>query len=218
MKPLVKYSRVASYLEHLYDALNADLFNGELVRPVITLQSTPRSYGHLTVHDAWSVKGNGYRELNIGAGTLDRPIEYIICTLVHEMVHQYNLEVLSVQDCSRGGTYHNKLFKATAESVGLVVERTEKYGYSRTTPGDELLEWMLKNDVQEIHICRTNPATPAARIGTHTGDGGVELPTITTRTSHHRRYVCPCCRTIIRATKAVRVLCADCNGELFVEM
>lgn len=153
MKELTKYSRLAGYLEKLYDKLNADFFDGVLDRPVITIQSSSRSYGHYTLYDAWSVKGEGHKEINIAAGTLNRPIEYTVCTLLHEMCHQYNNEIVNTQDCSRGGTYHNKYFKQTAETHGLIVTRTEKYGWSTTTPSDELLEWILNND---ILICADN--------------------------------------------------------------
>ena len=90
MKEITKYSRLAGYLEKLYDKLNAAFFDGELERPVITIQSSSRSYGHYTLYDAWSVKGAGYKEINIAAGTLNRPIEEVIATLLHEMSHQYN--------------------------------------------------------------------------------------------------------------------------------
>jgi hypothetical protein len=89
MKNLTKYNRVAGYLNRVYDLLNADYFQGTLQRPVITIQSTPKAYGHYTLYDAWSVGENGTREINIGAGTLARPIENVISTLLHEMVHQY---------------------------------------------------------------------------------------------------------------------------------
>ena len=46
MKELSKYSRLAGYLEKLYDKLNDHFFAGQLDRPVITIQSTPRAYGH----------------------------------------------------------------------------------------------------------------------------------------------------------------------------
>ena len=69
MKELSKYSRLAGYLEKLYDKLNDHFFDGQLDRPVITIQSTPRAYGHYTLYDAWSVKGEGRKEINIGAGT-----------------------------------------------------------------------------------------------------------------------------------------------------
>ncbi len=162
MKELTKYSRLAGYIEKLYDKLNDHYFSGQLDRPVITIQSSSRSYGHYTLYDAWSVKGEGYREINIAAGTLNRAIEYTVCTLLHEMVHQYNHEVLNVQDTSRGGTYHNKFFRQAAETHGLIVERSDKYGWSVTSPSDGLLEWILDNDVQEIKLTRNDHYTVSA--------------------------------------------------------
>lgn len=82
MKELTKYSRLAGFLEKLYDKLNTDFFDGVLERPVITIQSSSRSYGHYTLYDAWSVKGEGYKEINIAAGTLNRPIEYIMGKII----------------------------------------------------------------------------------------------------------------------------------------
>ena len=107
--------------------MNDDFFSSQLEMPIITIQSTPRAYGHYSVSPIWTVNGEEKKhEINIGACTLDREIEYIITTLVHEMVHMYNNTVLKIQDCSRGGTYHNKQFKATAESVGLIVTKSDK--------------------------------------------------------------------------------------------
>ena len=51
------------------------------------------------------------RGINIGAGTLARPIENVCATLLHEMCHYFSF-VNGVQDCSRGNTYHNKRFKS----------------------------------------------------------------------------------------------------------
>ena len=52
MKEISKYSRLAMYLEKLYDKLNHDFFEDSLERPVITVQSTARAYGHYTLYDA----------------------------------------------------------------------------------------------------------------------------------------------------------------------
>lgn len=209
MKEISKYSRLAMYLEKLYDKLNHDFFNDTLERPVITVQSTVRAYGHYTPYDAWSIKGKGYRELNIGAGTLDRPIENVLATLLHEMCHQYNDTVLNVQDCSRGGTYHNRFFKDTAESHGLIVSKTEKYGYSRTEPSDSLLEWILNNNIQEIQLCRNDMPMVVHLVGTVNG-GITGLSGSTCGKTGSRRYVCPECGTIVRATRTVNVICGDC--------
>ena len=114
MKDTIKTSRTAGYLEKIFRALNADWFGGELEEPIITIQSTPRAYGHVTVAKIWQRKGEQRHELNIGAETLERPIENVVATIMHEAVHLYNL-AHGVQDCSRGGSYHNKKFRDEAE-------------------------------------------------------------------------------------------------------
>lgn len=208
MKEIVKTSRLAGQLEKLYNKLNTDFFSGELIPPVITIQSTPRAYGHYTLFDAWSVKGEGRRELNIGAGTLDRPIELTITTLLHEMCHQYNNEVLNTQDVSRGNTYHNKRFKQTAEEHGLTVTRSDKYGWSHTTPSDLLLDWILNNNIQDIKLSRNDFTGLQIAGGNHTANGSPPITRI--GTSNSRRYVCPRCNMIARTTRAARLICGDC--------
>lgn len=209
MKELTKYSRVAGYLEKLYDKLNEDFFDGVLIRPVITIQSTSRAYGHYTLHDAWSIKGAGYREINIAAGTLDRPIENVATTLVHEMTHQYNNEVANVQDCSRGGTYHNKLFRIAAEAHGIHVSRSEKYGWSITEPSDRLIEWLADNGIHDIPMGRNEGAALRITGGDRTAQVSVDVPGLTGK-SGSMRWICPGCGAIVRSTKAVNLICGDC--------
>lgn len=206
MKEIVKTSRLAGQLEKLFNLINTDWFNGELETPVITIQSTPRAYGHYTAFNAWSVKGEGRREINIGAGTLDREIEYTIATLIHEMCHMYNDTVLHIKDCSNQGVYHNKQFKKTAEAHGLTVTRSEKYGWSHTEPSDELIEWILENNIAEIKLNR-NEGYGIRVTGGNAANGGAVPRGITKNKS--RRYHCPACNTIIRATRSVNVLCGD---------
>ena len=114
MKQLTSYNRVAGYLNKIFDLLNEHYFEGELVRPTITIQSTPKAYGHFSTRpDTWvSVTGNSF-EINIGAGTIGRPIELVATTLLHEMTH-YFCCVSGINDTSRGNLYHNKRFKAVA--------------------------------------------------------------------------------------------------------
>ena len=83
MKETIKTSRTAGYLEKIFRAVNARYFNGELEEPIITIQSTPKAYGHVTVAKSWQRGESTRHELNIGAGTLDRPIENVVATFVH---------------------------------------------------------------------------------------------------------------------------------------
>lgn len=129
MKETVKTSRTAGYLEKIFRALNAKYFNGELEEPIITIQSTPRAYGHVTVAKAWQRGDTTRHELNIGAGTLARPIENVVATTLHECVHLWNLQN-GIQDCSRGGQYHNKKFKEAAEARDLKISYDPRIGWS----------------------------------------------------------------------------------------
>lgn len=85
MKQLTSYNRVAGYLNKIFDLLNAEYFENELSRPTITIQSTPKAYGHFSLKDdTWVSSIGNSHEINIGAGTLARPIEEVIATLLHE--------------------------------------------------------------------------------------------------------------------------------------
>lgn len=212
MKEITKSSRLLGQLEKLYRMINADLFNGELQPVTITVQSTPRAYGHIVLGDIWSVKGEGSKELNIGAGTLDRPIEEVVATLVHECCHLLNFQH-NIGDCSNHGVYHNRFFKATAEAHGLIVTRSEKYGWSHTAPGESLIDYILENDIPDIMMNRNEYHGIRIAGGDKAANGGA-LPISTTRPSSTRKLICPCCGQSVRATKAVNILCGDCMMKM----
>ena len=154
MKQTIKTSRAAGYLEKMFRILNNYYFNGEIEEPIITMQSTPSAYGHVTVAKAWhKANGDERHELNIDAGTLDRPIEDVTATLLHEMIHLYHLQN-GVKDCSRGGTYHNKKFKVTAEACDLKIDYDPRIGWSITSPTEKLIELIIAQGWEDICIGR----------------------------------------------------------------
>lgn len=104
---------VISCLEELFQKFNDKFYAGKLEQPIITVSpdTTGGAYGWCTAWKAWkddveSSADEGYYEINLCAEHLNRPFEQICGTLLHEMVHLYNLYE-GVQDTSRGGTYHN---------------------------------------------------------------------------------------------------------------
>ena len=211
MKQLTSYNRAAGYLNKIFDLLNETYFENTLSRPTITIQSTPKAYGHFSLReDTWISKLGATHEINIGAGTLARPIEEVAATLLHEMVHYFNYEN-GIQDCSRGNTYHNKRFKTAAEARGLCVSHSDKYGWSHTSPGDSLLQFCLDNDLSDILINRNEFFSyRVTGTGTHSGTATPAPP----RTSSTRKYLCPCCGNSVRATKQVNIGCLDCGVQM----
>lgn len=198
-------SQATKFLEDAFAALNKEYFENTLSTPIITIQSSPRAYGHFTTNKIWkhTHKGAAYHEINISAETLNRPISSTVATLVHEMVHYY-CQLNSIQDTSRGGTYHNKRFKGEAEKRGLLIEYDEKIGFSLTQPAPALKSFCSRQGWR-------NKLT-ISRGGNFGGnDPKPKKPTST------RKYVCPCCAQSVRATKDVNLICGDCTAAMLPE-
>ena len=210
MKQLTEYNRVAGYLNKIFDKLNAHYFESALTKPVITIQSTPRAYGHVSVADVWYSDERTRKELNIGAGTLNRPIENVVATMLHEMCHIYNMQN-GIKDTSRGYTYHNKKFKEAAESRDLHIEHDSTIGYSITSPTDALVEWCIAEELGEIKVYRGEFGfAPRPTGNPSTGDPDTDTPTPTKRPSSTRKYICPKCRASVRATREISLICGAC--------
>ena len=217
MKETVKTSRAAGQLEKMFRALNRDSFGGELEEPIITIQSTPGAFGHVTVGKTWKRKDDWRHELNISADWLERPIEELTATMIHEMVHLYNIKH-NIQDCSRGGSYHNKKFKEEAEKHMISIEKHEKYGWTITKPTEALVEYIISQGWEEIQINRfpftglRGPAGDKAKGGETQTPEGEEKPK---RTSW--KHVCPMCGAIARTTKKIPLICGICREDMVIE-
>lgn len=199
-----KYIGTVEYLSRLYDYCNAKLFDGELVKPVITVQQDAKNKtnGWWSVGKVWqeNAEDEGEHELNMTAQQLNRPLcatdkDSICSTLIHEMCHQF-AQAINLQDTSRAGNYHNKLFKKIAEEHGLHVECVATIGWSHTTLTESTAALITE-------FVKDNPASVIYRAPVFKGQ--------CVKTSSTRKYICPCCGQSVRATKVVNIMCADCN-------
>lgn len=194
-----KYIATVAYLGKLYDYLNAELFGGELIKPVITIQRDERNKtnGWWSVAKVWreNADDDGEHELNMTAQQLHRPIGEIAATMIHEMCHQY-ASVHEMQDTSRGGNYHNKLFKKIAETHGLTVACAPQIGWSVTALTDDTAAKIAE-------FTAANPCDIIYRLPVMKGQ--------TVKTSSTRKYICPVCGMSVRATKQVNIKCVDCD-------
>ena len=135
----------------MFRELNKHYFAGNLPEPIISLKKTPSAYGHITCSKVWQAGGENKYEINISSATLDRPIEETAFTLLHEMVHEYCMET-GIKDTSNNGVYHNRRFKEQAEAHGLTVDHHEKYGWTITSPSEELLDFIIFQGWQDIQM------------------------------------------------------------------
>ena len=213
MKQMTEYNRVSGYLNKIFNLLNEKYFENALSKPVITIMSTPKAYGHVSVCDRWISDGNGRKELNIGAGTLHRPIEEVVATMLHEMVHIYNMDN-GIQDTSRNYTYHNKKFKEQAEKRDLIIEHAERYGWTITKPTDKLIEFCIANELEEIKVTRLDnvivPPPPRKKPTESDGEGEEKGGEPIKPKSSTRKYKCPNCKASVRATRDISLICGEC--------
>jgi hypothetical protein len=131
-------SDLLTELNRVFDLLNKEFFAGKLYMPIIIVQSArkKRVLGTCSVNRIWVQKHddnkNPKHEISISAEYLDRPIEEICATLLHEMVHLYN-GLHDIKDTSNNCVYHNKRFKEESEKRGLIIEKAPTIGWSVTT-------------------------------------------------------------------------------------
>ena len=197
-----EYIETVTYLSKMYDFFNEKLFGGELIKPVITISPDEKNkaFGWITRDKLWKKDENdeGMYEINLSAQFLNRSISEIASTLIHEMSHQF-AKVNNFKDTARLGSFHNKLFRQIAEDHGLNVEFNGGRGWAVTTLKEStkrlLEEFIGQNSV--IPVYRIMPIKPK-RV----------------RNISVRKYICPDCEASVRATKAVNVVCGDCNKQM----
>ena len=206
-------------LEYGFEVLNEVYFDNALPPVVITIMSSPRTYGHFTVGKVWKAEENHFNEINISAEHLDRNIENVMATLQHELIHFY-CQLNNIADTSQSGRYHNKNFKREAEARGLSISYAKYIGYSVTEPSQEFIEVLQSNGIEKpMNINRDGVMGIAGIGGNGSGDdngkGGADGKGIQTgkRKTSTRKYQCPCCGNSFRATKEIRVLCMNCNEQ-----
>lgn len=205
-------------LQRMFKGLNALFFDNELEKVIITIQTdvTKGAYAWISTAPVWSDKDNrSYREINIVAEYLNREPALVISSLLHEMCHLYNLQQ-GIQDTSRAGSYHNSKFRDAAISHGLICTQSLNYGWSHTTPTQQLVEWVQDNCRKGCFRYQRQPMYKNG-VPKKTTTGADGRPVTTSRSQQSsRKYVCPVCGLSVRATRdlANKLKCADCDTFL----
>lgn len=195
-------SELSASLMAAFNAINEYFYGGVLEKPVITFKEGARksAYGWIETRKKWVQGKNERYEINISVDYIGtRSVEQTISTLMHEMAHLYNL-MNGIKDTSRGGVYHNKRFKETAEAHGLTIEHEEHIGWSSTKLPDDTKKWIADNiNIKGINIYK--------RIAERKPKGESKSK------QSMRKLMCPLCGNIVRVTKDISVMCGECTTE-----
>ena len=219
-KQLNNVQRVQQYLKKIFRLLNEQIFDNELEDVQIVLSNSSRCYGYYTLNKStWIGNSCGqefhHHEIGISAqylSSMGRDITSLVSTMAHECVHALG-EQRGIRTCSRNNVYHNKRFRDLAEEHGLVVEHSEKYGYSHTSCGDRLLQFCIDNDLQDIQLNRSSDYF--VPIGTGSSPSSGSFTTTGIRKPSSYKLQCPCCQCSVIATRlGVRLMCIPCGEEM----
>ena len=196
----MRMSETIKSLEDIFDKLNAIYFEGKLPKPVITVQTTPKAYGHCSTKKIWKSENEGMYEINLGAEFINRPKEQTCATLQHEMVHLHCNEN-DIRDTCQNGRYHNKAFAVECEARDLIVEYDRANGYAHTSPSEA-----FKKKIAEAGIDLT---VRFARI----------MPKAKAKAERQKahRYVCPICGQEVRSTSDLSLICGVCEVPMNCE-
>jgi hypothetical protein len=215
----VNIKMIISELYKAFHIFNKEYYNNSLPEPSLLIQNRGNKknvLGWCTTKKIWndfSTNDKKY-EIAIISEYLNRGMLPVLATLLHEMTHLHNL-VNGIKDVTRSGTYHNKRFKEVAECHGLLVEHDKSIGWSITRLQSSTINFIKTTDLKEevFTLVRLDPMQLTYDDEDEEGgEGGEEKAK-----SSSRKYVCPKCETIIRATKEVNVICGDCKVAFELE-
>lgn len=192
-----------------FDILNKGYFNGIFLTPMITIQKGRKNnLGYITLDSVWNPIENNEAgtanpkkyEINITAENLSRPVNEIVGTLQHEMVHYENI-TKNVKDCS--GQIHNKKFRELAETRGLICEKNKRVGWGITTNTEQFNDFI------------NNVIKPDASVFLYFR----EAPVVEKKKTEKKifKYTCPECKTEVKAKIGKNILCGDCNLKMEIE-
>lgn len=148
-------SDLLTELNRIFNLFNTKFFENKLEVPVIIVQASrkKRTLGTCSVNRIWlhhkeTASDYAKYEISISAEYLNRPIEEICATLLHEMVHLHN-GLNNIQDTSNNYVYHNKKFKVESEKRGLLIEHAKTIGWSVTTFPQETKDYIKTLNINE---------------------------------------------------------------------
>ena len=110
------------------------------------------------------------------------------------MVHLDNL-YKGIKDTSANGRYHNKKFKETAEAHGLIIEKVQRYGWTKTSLKDETAAWIDENvKIEKFNLVRVKKEKAKGKA-----------------TKKYKYYMCPCCGKKFYSIYEINAKCDDCD-------
>lgn len=229
-------------LQTAFDHFNSHLFDGHLPPCLITLRSANRVYGYHHTRRFVSPEGQMLDELGLHPGFFTlRPVEAVLSTLVHEMVHHWQEHYGHPSK----STAHNQEWAEKMDSLGLMPSTTGLPGGKRTgrsvshyiqpdgpyiracralLDGGFYLPWLDRHvpmdpgkvqaqqqALEAAGIAVSVTPPPVMHLPARIGDAPVILPPVPPSTQSRIRLCCPQCTTKAWVAEGTELLCGLCK-------
>lgn len=201
-------SAITSALERCWAAIRTVHPNVAPATMVVYLHPAGDRKGHFAWR-VWSTRaGLAVDEVHVSSHVLaDGAIE-TFHVLLHESVHSA-CQTMGIQDTSRQGRYHNKLFATVAGQMGLITFKESSIGWSTSGISTEAAS-TFRNVIEDL--AGSIDLWQARRP--RNGPGGK-------RKSRSLKATCPACHRVIRLSRkcwdAGPVLCVPCAMDFDLE-
>ena len=208
----MKKHLMGAALEELYrcfDVMNNLFYDNKLPEPIILIQKGKKNVlSTCSTKKIWCPSDKEevadeekMYEITLVADNLNRPVEDIVGTLAHEMVHYFNLYRGVKGAKSRK---HNDAFKNEAERIGLICNEEEGIGWGITEVGESLageIRNTIKPNAEVFKYFRYTPTKERKKT---------DKPSM-------KKYKCPKCDVEIKGKEGLDIICNDCKSA-FIEL
>ena len=193
-------------LDRAFNHFNEKLFDNRLPPVMFTLTRKRGAHGYFWAEQfKHREDGDPTHEIALNPNTMDRTIEAVLSTLVHEMTH------LEQQEYGTPGKkgHHNKEWVKLMERVGLIPSDTGMPGGKQT--GRKVTHYI---DEQGPFVVAFQELMP------------FDLPYFTQKTDtagakkkdlSKVKRECPCCNAKAWAKQGMRIICGECDEEMVEE-
>jgi predicted SprT family Zn-dependent metalloprotease len=208
MAPSSPTQEMYSALVSAYSFFNRELFQGKLPSGMLLLHNKPGSLGYYSA-ERYDLKEGGKPTDAIALNPKHfkgRTTEESLSTLVHEMCHQYEFQVVSHKKKS----YHDRSWASVMKSIGLYPSDTAQPGGKET--GWRVSHYVVKDGPFQI-ACRKLIAKGCKIAYTEVGGDGQR----TQKKKDRIKFTCGTCGLNAWAKPDALLDCRDCQKPMEAE-
>lgn len=195
-------------LDKAFNHFNERLFENRLPPVLFTLTRKRGAHGYFWAEQfKHREDGDSTHEIALNPNTMDRTLEAVLSTLVHEMTH---LEQEEFGTPGKKG-HHNREWVQLMLRVGLIPSDTGEPGGKQT--GRKMTHYI---DPMGVFVDALQELT----------DTGFDLPYFTApvvtdgakkKDLSKVKRECPCCEAKAWAKQGMRIICGDCEQDMIEE-